>query len=77
MDPVVVAQGDHAKDGHADAAVIREEGMAGHQVELPNTAALAVPDESPVVQARPDRPPVVEEDNELEEFTQGGAIQGM
>jgi hypothetical protein len=39
-------------------------------------AALAVPDESPAVEVRPDGPPVVEEDNELEEFTQGGAIQG-
>jgi hypothetical protein len=72
VDPGVVAQGadGHADAGHAGAAVIPEEPMA---------AALAVPEESPAAPAvpdGPDRPPVVEEDNELEEFTQGGAIQG-
>ncbi len=65
-DPGVIVQDDegvdgHAVAGHASATVIPEEPMA---------AALAVPDESLAVEARPDGPPVVEE------FTQGGAIQG-
>ena len=75
VDPGVVAQDDEGADGHADA------GHAGAAVipEEPMAAALAVPEESPAAPAvpdGPDRPPVVEEDNELEEFTQGGAIQG-